>query len=294
MFGNNIKIHFAGAESKTCAAFKCAGINYALYSCYNYLATKTVDSNFTLPQNSDVKRLVRETKHVIQDSGIFTLMFGAKKDMQQTMETLRVWQEKMINFVTQNDLKCTVVEVDCQKILGPDEAWVLRKELRERLPNRQINTFHIEDGRRGLDRLIEFSDYIAISVPEFRRLKGAAHRYAVARLVDYIKNKKPEIDIHLLGCTDKKILEENRHCTSADSTAWLAGVKYGYLNKFGQRAHISQLDKGLSALRSEQCAEYLSKQGKTTTEGRMKSIVNDSLLLSLHKKLYEQICGSQE
>ena len=45
----------------------------------------------------------------------------------------------------------------------------LRENERNTFPNnRIINVFHKEDGKKGLERLIEFSDYIAISVPELR------------------------------------------------------------------------------------------------------------------------------
>ena len=50
--------------------------------------------------------------------------------------------------------------------------------------NRIINVFHIEDGMKGLDRLIEFSDYIAVSVPELRILGKKNH---TVKLAHYIK-----------------------------------------------------------------------------------------------------------
>ena len=69
------------------------------------------------------------------------------------------------------------VEVDCQKILSPEIAWKFRKEMKRLLPdNRIINVFHLEDGKKGLDRLIDFSDYIAISVPELRIHKNRTYK----------------------------------------------------------------------------------------------------------------------
>lgn len=52
-------------------------------------------------------------KHVIQDSGLFTLMFGAAKDKQLTYGDLVDWQDKLIKFTNSNDLQQTCVEVDC-------------------------------------------------------------------------------------------------------------------------------------------------------------------------------------
>ena len=53
------------------------------------------------------------------------------------------------------------------------------KGYEEKIPNRIINVFHIEDGQKGLDRLIEYSDYIALSVPELRILKKKEYLYTL-------------------------------------------------------------------------------------------------------------------
>ena len=70
----------------------------------------------------------------------------------------------------------TCVEIDCQKVLGVEDAWYFRERMRRRLKNPQINVFHFEDGRRGLDRLIDFSSYIALSIPELRIIKPKTFR----------------------------------------------------------------------------------------------------------------------
>ena len=126
----------------------------------------------------------------------------------------------------EGEFKGTVVEVDCQKVLGVEKAWEFREKMKTDLPNnRQINVFHKEDGQKGLDRLIEFSDYIAISVPELRAIGKKSY---TEKLANYIKNKKPEIDIHLLGCTENKLLKNLNFCSSADSTSWASINRYGW------------------------------------------------------------------
>jgi thermostable 8-oxoguanine DNA glycosylase len=49
------------------------------------------------------------------------------------------------------------------------------------------------------------------------------------QIAHYIKNKKPSIDIHLLGCTELKFLRELSFCSSADSTSYIAGNQFGYI-----------------------------------------------------------------
>lgn len=249
LFGNNIKIHFAGSDNSHGhnIALKLAEIKYRLYTCYPFIVNKNIDSDFTLGGDTALIKYRDNFKHTIQDSGLFTLMFGAAKNRKLIFDDLVNWQDKLIKFTQQNKLTSTCVEVDCQKVLSPEDAWKLRYRMREKLQNRQINVFHKEDGKKGLDRLIEFADYIAISVPELRITNPKTFRDDTHRLAWYIKNKKPEIDIHLLGCTDLKMLKQNKFCTSADSTSWLSPLQYGQLKSSVGNGHISTVNKDLES-----------------------------------------------
>lgn len=292
---NNIKVHFAGSEGapQFPVAMQCAGAHYRLYSCYPFIVTKNISDDFTLPEGHFIKTQDIEQKHVIQDSGLFSLMFGKDKGKVQTHESLMNWQDKIIKFVLQNDLKATCVDVDCQKILGVDEAWFFRKRMRDLLPNRQINVFHFEDGKKGLDELIEFTDYIAISVPELRIIKPKTYIHDVKRLADYIKNKKPEIDIHLLGCTQLKILEQNKFCTSADSTSWQQGIKYGYISDGKNRKHIKEFDRKLFKKRREELIKMADYYGVSIKGKRIEYITNASISISICKQRYTEAAGDQ-
>ena len=220
--GSNIKVHFAGSDYQDSVidSLVLAGVNYRLFTVYPAIAGKNMGDNF-VDRSGVVKRQQNTFKHVIMDSGLFTLMFGGQKKQKQTRQSLTEWQDKTFEFIRQNGYAGTVVEIDCQKVLGVDDAWYFRERMRNKVKNRAINVFHYEDGKNGLDRLIEFTDYIAISVPEWRILRPKTFKDNVHRLADYIKNKKPSMDIHLLGCTDKKMLRENSSiCATADSSSW--------------------------------------------------------------------------
>ena len=80
-----------------------------------------------------------------------------------------------VNFIGEvenfNQLILKTYRAISQKLLGTDLAWELRKEMRDQLPNnRIINVFHFEDGKYGLDRLIEFAEYIAIPTDTTERI----------------------------------------------------------------------------------------------------------------------------
>lgn len=297
MLGKNVKIHFAGSDIQEIfyAALDAADVHYRLYSCYNYIVNRKPDEDFTLPENHVIRHQCQHQKHVIQDSGLYTLMFGAKKDQKQTIQSLTVWQDKLIQFVQQNQIYPSVVEIDCQKVLGVDEAWYFRERMRKLLPDRRhINVFHFEDGRKGLDRLIEFTDYIALSVPEWRIIKGNTHKQDIRYITHYIKNKKPEIDLHLLGCTDVKIISENNFCTSADSTSWLYGVQYGYLNDGYQNRLIKNFKKDIFEERQEKVRKLLLEKGAEFKEKALDYATNASLCATVCKNVYARAAGPQD
>lgn len=226
---SNIKVHFASHENFDFADVhsKVSNVRYSLYSIFVFIAHSL---NIKPQKYGDwsqyIHLLPSMFNHVIMDSGLFTLMFGAHAG-KRSAKDIEVWYQALIKWTIANQIKATCVEVDCQKILGVDAAWHYRSRMKKDLPNnRQINVFHKEDGQKGLDRLIEFSDYIAISIPELRKLKQTESAIAIAH---YIKNKKPDIDIHLLGCTQQNLLKSLSFCTSADSTSWTQVGRWGVL-----------------------------------------------------------------
>lgn len=239
----NIKIHFAAAEViNQFTAVHNIGIRYGLYTAFPFLeriVLKTKKSPIMpcfLNDNPfiDIPKYIGSTmRHTIQDSGLFTLMFGAHKGEKEA-GLMNRWYDGLVEFTLAHNNGATCVEVDCQKVLGVEKAWEFRERIKKDLPNRIINVFHKEDGQKGLDRLIEFSDYIAISVPELRFLGQKQNTYHLAH---YIKNKKPSIDIHLLGCTELKMLKDLKFCSSSDSTSYTAGKRFGFI----EGRHIKRL-----------------------------------------------------
>jgi len=173
---SNIKVHFAGAENliRSNLILNGSGSNYSLFTIFPFLCDK-----FNIKHGYQNKGLsysevsnnnYLNSKHCIQDSGLFSLMFGSYKGIKDE-KFINNWYYNLIETTLSGGFKGTVVEVDCQKVLGVKKAWDLRIKMKNNLPNnRQINVFHKEDGQKGLDQLIEFSDYIAISVPELRSL----------------------------------------------------------------------------------------------------------------------------
>lgn len=293
--GENVKVHFAGIEEEHFfAATKAANVNYALYSVFKFIDGKDKSDDLRLPHDHLIKVLNEHYRHVIQDSGLFTLMFGKGKNRTINHEYLKDWQDKLIKFVIQNQLKCTCVEIDCQKVLGVQDAWYFRERMKEMLPNRQINVFHWEDGKDGLDRLIDFSDYIAFSVPELRIIKPKTYKMDAINLARYAKQKKPEIDIHMLGCTEYSMLKDIAFTTSADSTSWLSGVKYGHFHDGNEKGHISQFRSDIMNQRKQEVERELKKRNVNLLEKTIWYSTRASICATICKQRYSGLAGSQE
>lgn len=160
--------------------------------------------------------------------------------------------------------------------------------------NRQINVFHWEDGKDGLDKLIEFSDYIAISVPELRIVKPKIYKKVAIDLARYCKQKKPTIDIHMLGCTEYSMLRDISFCTTADSTSWLSGVKYGYFNDGTKKGHIKTFKKDLIQKRENEVKNITEERGVKLREKTLRYATSASLCASICKRRYTQLAGNQE
>lgn len=224
---SNLKVHFAGVEDiYQFGCCNCAEIKYTLLTAFPFICDKIGIKTILMcgGVKKDIPKIVSQlSKHTILDSGLFTLMFGSHKGIKDE-KFIEKWYEMLTDFILQSGFNGTCVEVDCQKVLGSEKAWELRQRMSKKIPNRIINVFHKEDGAKGLQRMIEYSDYIAISVPE---LRFTGQKDYVERLVNHIKNRKPKIDIHLLGCTETNLLSRLNFCSSSDSTSWKSVLRYG-------------------------------------------------------------------
>lgn len=241
---SNIKVHYAGMEKANYAVSAHAmGLKYGLYTAFPFVYKRLFGENaWPLIKMKYMKDaclempfyINRNMRHTIQDSGLFSLLFGKHKD-KGTRDFVYKWYDELIRYTNDHAQDVVCVEVDAQAIIGVDETWVLRQRMRNELPNNRImNVFHIEDGIKGLDRLIEYSDYIGIGSGV---CGGNIQGYK--RIVGYIKQRKPSIDIHLLGCTNVNIMHALRHqCTSCDSTSWLSHNRFGEIGDY----HVDNLD----------------------------------------------------
>ena len=286
---NKLKVHFASTENvNQFNVIKAFNYKYSLYTAFPFLERLITDkpSHPIIPcQFKDniwkiPEYIIANSKHTIQDSGLFTLMFGSRAG-KKDKKFLDNYCQKLIEFTQKFGKGSTVIEMDTQKVLGPDSAWEYREKMAQELPNRIINVFHIEDEKKGLERLIEYSDYIAISVPELRKLGKKKHLVDIA---NFIKNKKPSIDIHLLGFTEEKLMKELSFCTSCDSSSYTSGVRYGWIK--GNK---------ISNIKHDKAKKLISEKDYTLITQYVSEPVADGLILNVKAEIdkYYKNAGCQ-
>lgn len=279
---DNIKVHFASMESTNHIRIVGEmGVQYALYSSFPYVFKKLFGKNGTSDKDRTIPIMLEGNfKHIIQDSGLFSLLYGAKSHLA-TSDIVYRWYDALVEWTLEHGQDVTVVEIDCQDILGQEVAWKLREKLREDLPNNRImNVFHLSDGVKGLDKLIEFSDYIGIG-------SGTPNNSSqtMFEVSTYIKSKKPEMDIHLLGCTTPKTIKKCNFCTSCDSVSWVSPLRFGWIGDY----HISDLDE-----------QKIIKIVGQNVYDNIKSLVVDRnapaycASIEINKRIYEKYCGNQD
>lgn len=166
----------------------------------------------------------------------------------------------------------------------------MREELRDALPDREIiNVFHLEDGQDGFDNLVKFSDYIAISVPELRIAMPSKYKQATHAFARRAKQEKPNIKIHLLGCTELDMLYQNRFCTSADSSSWTTPYRFGFYKK----RHVRYIREEEREHARQKIAQYAKEHGIGGTYGGNAAPLR-YIFAQTYLNDYEKVLGSQD
>lgn len=229
-----MKVHFAGQDPfLSIDCLNAAGVKYLLQT---YFVLRK--NGHRIPYD-----LLGGFRHIIIDSGLFTIMFGAEAGSAFGAKEARDWFESYVKWIDGTKFaNASFVECDTQKKLGAEDTWELRKEMKARLPGRSIiNVYHLED--ENPDRLIDFADYIAVSIPELRFNVSAKEKNNITRYISskaHAKGKK----VHLLGCTEKKMMSDFSYCYSCDSTSWLSGDRYGvFKNEIVPTSRVEEISK---------------------------------------------------
>lgn len=267
-----MKVHYAGYLPFVQSLDK-ANINYVLDTFYELRS---------LGKDAAMEHIARMNakKHAIVDSGLFTLMFGAKAGTNITEQFIYDWQDNYAKFINETGFKHSIVECDVQKVISPEFAWEMRRKFKTQVKVPIINTYHLED--ENPDKLIDFADYIAVSIPELRLHVSSKERYKITEYISSRATRKGK-RVHLLGCTEKAMLKKFSYCFSCDSTSWISG---GRFNSFKTDAFDTKQKSGLidiNIMFRNQLEEFTAK-----------SKSNAYWQAFLKKRDYEKLAGNQD
>ncbi len=144
----------------------------------------------------------------IFDSGLFSIFGMVKKDKNFNFENFLQSYSSAYKDYVNHILKeipeasrphCFFVNLDTDFLLGLEKTSKLNDFLLANCPAENlIGTYHAADGKKYLDELIEKFDYIALSENRGFEDEDDYLRYVQASC-EYIKNKKPNCKVHVLG-----------------------------------------------------------------------------------------------
>lgn len=287
------KVYFAGAECLPDAILmKAVGINYTLYTSACWLCDILGIHDRRKLYNGGIKETYRylqgSFKNTILDSGIYTIHYT--KHLQKDKLIYR-WYDAYVKFISDNNIYSTLVELDAQRIIGPQKTWELRKDFCNTFKDREImNVFHPEDGVKGLDELIEYSPYIGIAGGDRRFFKDGNYE-TLFKIISYIRSKKPDIKIHMLGVTTKEALR--RHIPdTCDSTSWNTTAKYRSL--FGKKIRMSKEELNNTKKQYEDVLKIVyPMMSKKYSNNMMVNLLYRLKGMELSKRYYEHYAGDQ-
>lgn len=208
-----MKTFLAGSEQRANRMLQIAR------DCYNganvlqsFFYVNEVTEKFVLPESADF----------MLDSGAFTFMSKTSRvpDWEEYTERFADW------VISHNITK--FFEMDIDALVGYDYVLKLRDKLEKRVGRQCIPVWHLSRGYYEFIKICESHPYVAIGGIVTREIPP--EKYCLfPKLIS--EAHKRGTKIHGLGFTRLTQLHKY-HFDSVDSTAWVAGCKYGQIYQF--------------------------------------------------------------
>lgn len=179
---------------------------------------------------ADLERTKKSNGIHIMDSGLFTMMFGARSDRKYSEKELLDYTHRYLENMNNISFAHNIVEMDVHKVLGLSSLAKFRKIFSDQFPlERTIFVWHIEADIKGWKDMCKIYPYVALSVPELRIVMQRKYlKSFIQKMIAEALTINPEIKIHLLGCTSYELLQQTGYY-SADSTSWQGALRWGSL-----------------------------------------------------------------
>ena len=178
----------------------------------------------------DSTKLLKYYPFYMLDSGAFSFMQGTR---QYTKADFTAYVDKYIAYVNENNIE-HFFEMDVDVLLGYEKVIELRKYINSETGKTCIPVWHRSRGKYEFEKMCEEYDYVAIGGLALKTISRREY-HVLPKLIAEAHRRKAKI--HGLGFTNMKWLPRC-HFDSVDSTAWLAGCRFGFLDKFNGRGIV--------------------------------------------------------
>lgn len=178
----------------------------------------------------DSTKLLKYYPFYMLDSGAFSFMQGTK---QYTKADFTAYVDKYIAYINANNIG-HFFEMDVDSLLGYQKVLELRKYINSGTGKKCIPVWHRSRGKYEFEKMCEEHDYVAIGGLALKTINRSEYHVLPKLIVEAHRRKAK---IHGLGFTNLKWLPRC-HFDSVDSTSWLAGCRFGFLDKFNGRSIV--------------------------------------------------------
>ena len=193
----------------------------------------------------EAEKKIPHIKTFLLDSGAFTFFSGGHNV---------VWEEyvdRYADFINRFQIE-RFFELDIDSLIGFDAMMKLRRRLERATGKQPIPVWHISRGIEQFKRDADEYPYVALG----GIVNGEWRRSAKERFPWFIQEAhKRGAKIHGLGYTSLTGITRY-HFDSVDSTAWIAGNRFGYVYKFdGKTMQKINVPKGMR-LKTKEVAQH--------------------------------------
>lgn len=171
--------------------------------------------------------------HVLVDSGIYTLLYGRSAKEPSSEDCYKKFSEwlAIARDIISRTARATVIEWDCQSIVGLEAIKGFRDVLLAHIPSeRVILVWHRDDGIEGLCDIKSRVTYAGITFQGDKNFTREAHLNTAKLAALFLKSAG--LRVHFLGLSDLKKLDFLHGLfDSFDSTSWTSPLRYGGGNR---------------------------------------------------------------
>jgi len=181
-------------------------------------------------KNLDSFKFIRSRmgkRHVLMDSGIYTLYRDSWKGTKRNKKMLLRSCEKYINMILDTGYKHPFIEFDVHYFIknGGKEVWDFRNMFIDAgLQDQTLFVWHLPEGHRAFRELCERFPRVSASTREFQARKIPLTAFTA--LLKTASDLLPEKHIHCLGTTNNRVTCQPDNFSS-DTSSWNSLVLYG-------------------------------------------------------------------